>query len=184
MLVFRQERVYLKSPQFSCGLAVCVTGFLLLSLARGLPTMEITTTGIVLVLICGMLFGFYAVSVRYFLQPVHSVLAAAVVCNYVALGTLLLLPLGKPSELAHLSGQNWLFVLLSAFLGIVLGHSFLYSAVNRLGTSIASSVQSMTPFITAAFAYLYLDEALTGLQWIGGITIVVGVIVLLSVRRN
>jgi drug/metabolite transporter (DMT)-like permease len=184
MFVFREERAFLKSARFFCGLTVCVVGVLVLSLARGLPTMEITATGIVLILFCGMFFGLYAVSVRYFLWPVHSALAAAVVCNYVAIGTLLLLPLGEPAELAQLSGQNWLLVLLSAFLGIVLGHSFLYSAVNRLGTSITSSVQSVTPFVTVAFAYLYLGEALTGIQWIGGITIVVGAIVLLSIRRN
>ena len=184
MVVFREERALLTSPKFFGGLACCVVGFLVLSVAGGHTNMQITPTGIVLILSCGIAFGLYAVSIRYFLRPVHSALAAAVVCNYVAVGTLILMPFGEPSQLKHLSGQNWLLVVLSAFLGIVLGHTFLYSAVNRLGTSISSGVQSVTPFITAAVAYLYLGEALSVVQWGGGITIVVGAIVLLSCVRS
>lgn len=183
MVVFAEERTLLRSPKFFGGLAICFVGFLVLSMSRALPSMQITSTGVVLILICGMLFGLYSVSIRYFLKPIPSPLAAAVVCQFVAIGTLMLLPFGAPGQTSAITGSTWLLILLSSFLGIVVGHSCLYTAVNRLGTSISSAGQSGTPFVTVAFAYFFLGESLTGAQWSGGLAIVAGVIVLLTIRR-
>lgn len=184
MVVFAEERTLLKSRRFFVGLIVCAAGFLVLSFARGTQSMKITTTGVILILICGLLFGLYSVSIRYFLKPIPSPLAAATVCQYVALGTFLLMPLGEPAILASLPVQTWLLIALSSLLGIVIGHTCLYMAVNRLGTSISSGGQSVTPFITAGGAFAFLDEALSLPQWLGGVAIVAGVVVLLTTRRG
>ena len=183
MVVFAEERALLRSRRFYLGLMICAAGFLVLSFARGMPTMEITSTGVVLISICGLLFGLYSVSIRYYLKPIPNPLAAATVCQFVAVGTLLLMPLGEATILTSLSARVWLLILASSFLGIVVGHTCLYTAVNRLGTSISSAGQSITPFVTATIAFVFLDEALSLTQWFGGIAIVAGVILLLTTRR-
>lgn len=184
MIVFSEERRLLTKPRFYLGLIVAVCGCTVLLLVRNRQSLvQITPLGIVLMLVCGILFGFYAVSIRYFVQDIPSILSVGIVANYVSVGTVCLLPLGDLADFKSLTTSNWFMVVLSSILGIALGHLLLYTAVNRLGPSIAASVQSLSPFITATVAFGFLHEQLTLPQWVAGTAIVVGAVILLSIKK-
>ena len=81
-----------------------------------------------------------------------------------------------------LSGREWLMVIALSILGIGLGHIMLYTAIVRLGASVTTTCQSAMPFVTAAIASVVLGEQLTPQQWAAGAVIVIGALILLSVK--
>ena len=81
-----------------------------------------------------------------------------------------------------LSGREWTMLVTSSILGIGLGHIMLYTAIVRLGASVTTTCQSAMPFVTAAIASIALGETLTAQQWGAGVVIVIGALVLLSVK--
>ena len=121
---------------------------------------QVTGAGIVIILLCGFFFGLYAVSVRYFLGGINSMVSFGVVCQFVSIGTFVaMLCFGEYSQLREISGQNWGLLVISAILGIALGHHFLYSAVTRLGAAVTSGAQTLAPFLTILLAATFLGES-------------------------
>jgi drug/metabolite transporter (DMT)-like permease len=146
---------------------------------------EVTTLGIVIILGCGTFFGFYSVSVRHFLRGIHPIVGFGIVSNYVSLATLTgMFTLGNYSQLLDLSLRNLLVLSGSAVLGIAMGHFFLYSAVSRLGAAITAGGQTLIPFPTMLLASWILHESMTGLEWVAGLTMVVGAALLLLVQNQ
>jgi drug/metabolite transporter (DMT)-like permease len=183
MLLFPDERVLLRRWQFHSGLALIVAGFCTLSIAAN-PHLEITRQGIVLILFCGLFFGLYGVSVRLFLNNDSPYLAFGVVCQYVSAGTVTgMLLMGDTGRLWTLPLPGWGTLIASSLLGVGLGHIFLYSAVRRLGAALTSSVQSLSPFITAFIASLFLSERMTAREWMAGVAMAVGAGVLVQSQR-
>ena len=79
----------------------------------------------------------------------------------------------------RLGSGPWLMLL-----GIALGHIMMYIAVQRLGAAITSSCQTLMPFVTAAAASFALSESLSRPQWIAGSVMILGAIVLLSLKHE
>lgn len=207
MFLFRDERKLLKKPSFYLGVLLLVGGFLAMAL---LGPQEIDTTsavemtetarqlsndarveigrnyglGMTYIVLCGLFFGFYVVSVRRFMPDVDPVLAFAVVGNVVSVGTIVGMCLkGDIALIWEQTLFSWSLLAGSSFLGIALGHILMYLAVQRLGAAITSGCQTLMPFITAAVASVTLGEVLTSLQWGGGFIMVVGAATLLSLRH-
>ncbi len=184
MLLFPDERKLLKLPQFYAGLGLLIVGFLLLSVSKMQFDEEVTTAGIVIILLCSFFFGLYAVSVRYFLRGMNSMVSFGIVCQFVSIGTFLaMLALGQYTELRQLSGQNWALLVISSILGIALGHHFLYSAVTRLGAAVTSGAQTLAPFLTMLLAATFLGERMSPLEWCGGVMMIVGAAQLLYAQN-
>jgi len=182
--LFPDERRLLGLPRFYVGLALCIGGFVALSVAGIQSDADVSVTGVVIMIFCSFFFGLYAVSVRWHLRGMNPLVGFGVVAQYVSCGTLIAMLLwGTPSCLVPLSFGNWTALITSSLLGIALGHFFLYTAVQRLGAAVTSGVQSITPFFTVAMAYLFLGESMTTTKWIAGIVIVVGAAVLLSAQQ-
>jgi drug/metabolite transporter (DMT)-like permease len=184
MTFFPDERRLLRLPTFYIGLLFSVGGFLVLSINKGMFDAEVTVAGIVIILFCSLFFGLYSVSVRHYLRGIHPVVGFGVVSQFVSLGTLTgMAAVGRPQELLAMSAQGWGMLVASSILGIAFGHIFLYTAVGRLGAAITSGTQSLTPFITAAIACIFLGESLTRVQWSAGIAMVIGAVVLLATQH-
>lgn len=180
MTLFPDERKLLSQPFFYFGLLLTVIGFVVLSANQAGSTEGVSVTGIVVISLCAMFFGFYAVSVRYFLQGVHPLVAFGTVSQFVTAGTLTAMVIaGDCRDLLILPASKWLVLIISSILGIALGHSFLYAAVKRLGAAVSSGLLTGTPFITILLAALILGETMTALQWIAGIAMVAGAVFLL-----
>jgi drug/metabolite transporter (DMT)-like permease len=180
--LFPDERRLLRLPRFYLGVALCIGGFVALSMA-GLDA-DVTATGVVIMFFCSLFFGLYSVSVRWHLRGMNPLVGFGVVAQYVSLGTLTAMLLrGHPACLMTLETHEWISLVASSLLGIALGHFFLYTAVQRLGAAVTAGVQSITPFVTVAIAYLLLGESMTTATWIAGIVIVAGAVALLSAQQ-
>jgi len=184
MMLFPDERRLLRLPLFYVGLVLLVGGFVLMSLSKLQFDSEVTGLGIFIILLCAVFFGFYGVSVRYCLHGIHPLVGFGVVSHFVSLGTLVaMFSWGDTRQLLDVSRQDWGVLVGSAILGIALGHYFLYSAVSRLGAAITSGAQTLIPFPTMLLAGWMLHESMTELEWIAGLTMVVGAAALLVVQN-
>lgn len=184
-LLFPDERRVLAHRRFLTGLVVCVAGFLLFTgspLANGRSP---SGTGVLIIVICSLFFGLYAVSVRHLMRGLDPLLGFGIVAQVVSVGTITgMLLLGEPARIPELPATAWLQLIGSSMVGIALGHFCMYTAVQRLGASIPSTVQSIMPFSIALLAWLCLGEQLATRQWIAGAAMVAGAAVLLTVRTE
>ncbi len=185
MILFPDERKLLGRPTFYFGLALLLGGFILMSVSKVQFDADVTPKGIVIILLCGGFFGFYGVSVRYFLRGIHPLVGFGVVSHYVSIGTLIaMFARGDYRQLLSVSTPDWGLLIGSSVLGIALGHYFLYSAVSRLGAAITAGAQTLTPFPTMLLAGWFLHETMTGLDWIAGLTMVLGAAVLFAAQNQ
>ncbi len=185
MALFPDERRLLSLPAFYGGLILLAGGFVFMSLSKVQLDAEVTTAGIGIILLCGVFFGFYGVSVRFFLRGVHPLIGFGIVSHYVSVGTLVaMFAFGNYSQLLDVSTTDWGIIVASSVLGIALGHYFLYSAVSRLGAAVTSGAQTLTPFPTMLLAGWLLHERLTGFEWCAGLTMVAGAAMLLYAQHR
>jgi drug/metabolite transporter (DMT)-like permease len=185
MLLFPDERRLLAAPKFYVGLVLLIGGFVLMSVRKVQFDQEVTESGILIILLCGVFFGFYGVSVRYFLRGVNPLVGFGVVSNLVSVGTIAAACIwGDYGRLGSVHIRDWWVLVGSSVLGIALGHYFLYNAVTRLGAAITSGAQTLTPFPTMLLAAWLLHETMAGLEWFAGLTMVVGAAVLLVAQNQ
>ena len=185
MLWVREERKLLSIRQFYYGLLATTVGFLLLSLGAGFQTEEISHTGLLIMLGFGILIGLYVVSVRTYLQEIHPILSFGVIAQMVSLGVLVMGVIwGNWQMLPQLPTSSWILLVISSVLGIATAHTLLYTAVHRLGASVTAGIQNLTPLVTALLAILFLHERLSGIQWSGGLMILLGSAWLLQAHRK
>jgi drug/metabolite transporter (DMT)-like permease len=185
MLLFPDERRLLTRPLFYLGTLLLVGGFVLMSLSKLSFDADVTWTGIAIILLCSFFFGFYGVSVRFFLRGVNPLVGFGVVSHYVSVGTLLaMFAWGDYAMLLTVSAFDWSMLVISSVVGISLGHLFLYGAVTRVGATVTSGAQTLTPFPTMLLAAWFLHETMTQPEWIAGLTMVVGAALLLVAQNQ
>ena len=71
------------------------------------------------------------------------------------------------------AGLNWL--LLSGFVGFFLGDLFLFQAFVEIGSRIAMLVMSFAPPLTALLGWVFLDQTMTGWDFVGMVLVVAGI---------
>lgn len=185
VLVFPDEMKLLAFPSFYIGLVLCVIGFIVMAISKVQFDADVTPIGIGIILLCSVFFGFYGISIRYFLRGIHPLVGFGIVSHVVSIGTLAaMFMVGRYEDLAVVTGRDWLVLIGSSVLGIALGHYFLYSAVARLGAAISSAAQTLLPFLTALLAARFLGESMSSLEWIAGVTMVVGAAALLDAQNR
>lgn len=189
MILFPGERALLRSRRFSIGLLLAVGGLLGLAFCAGAFSDDMSgkSNGILVILVCGFFFGLYGVSVRYFMRGISPLVAFGVVAQYVSVGTVILMMVcGEPGSIENLSRWGWILVVSTAFFGVCMAHIFFYVALLRLGASITSSFQMLSPFLTYLVAALYLKESMTGgpWAWVSGVVLVMGGLFLLWAQEK
>lgn len=184
-LCFPEERRLLSSAWFWLGVLGSAVGITIMSFGGEDLPQGASLIGILLALGCGATYGSYAVAVRYILQGARPWVAFPIISAYTSLGLLVMMfTQGKPSQLLDLTLGMWAFLLLSAAIGVAVAHTLYYMAIERLGVAISSSTQLVAPFLTSYWCYLSFGETITLMQWIGGIVLFVGgVLLILSQTR-
>ncbi|MGI9087043.1 MAG: EamA family transporter [Chthoniobacterales bacterium] len=122
--------------------------------------------------------GLTAVLAKVGVNGVDSNLATAVRTTVVLVFSwLLVLAISPPRALRELDGRNWLFLVLS---GLATGLSWLcYFRALQLGeASRVAPIDKLSVVFVIAFAALILHERLTWHQWLGGLLIFAGAVVL------
>jgi drug/metabolite transporter (DMT)-like permease len=175
MILFPDERRLLRKPIFYAGVILAIIGVAALSISQGAFERESDFTGVLIILCCGVFFGLYAVSVRYFMPKDIPLFAFGVVANYVSIGTVaLMLLFGNLSLVPKMNVNAWSVTVLSAVLGIAMAHVLLYTAIQRVGAAISNSASLAIPFVTLVLASLTLGEKLSPFEWLAGLVTVSG----------
>ncbi|MFO0875147.1 MAG: DMT family transporter [Phycisphaerales bacterium] len=209
-LLFPAERAVIRRAGYLAGLALLVAGTAAV-LASGVlelagdggdrhvqarAGLHAPMLGVVLAVGSGMLFAAYGLSVRKFMAGYHPVLAFAAICQYTGLSmVLLMLAFGSPcadGAFAGLRGmmalqlpaEQLLYLLLSAVIGIALGHVFYYISIANLGVAVTAGVLQLQPFIVALAQLWIFGEALTSMQWLGGAVAVLGAMLMLRTQQR
>ncbi len=185
-ILFPAERKLLGRPLFLGGMALVLAGSLAMILLGGAFT-GATSEGFALSVLAGFLFGLYGLSVRRNMAGTNSILAFAAISQFTALGMILvMLPFGKESGLSVfvLSGPQMALLLLSAVIGIALGHVLYYVAIARLGVTATAGVIQLQPFCVGVASFFLFQERLLPTQWLSGTVAVGGAALMLWVQRQ
>jgi drug/metabolite transporter (DMT)-like permease len=186
-LLFPAERRIIRSPGFLAGIALVMGGTfgtILLDPDFGEATNGL---GVALAILAGAFFAAYALSVRWFMHGLGSMLSFAVISQYTAgVMVVLMLGLGDDAGATALSigRAQFALLLLSAVIGIALGHVFYYISIARLGVAVSAGVLQLQPFAVAIGSALLFAEALTPAQWICGSVAVTGAGIVLVVQHR
>lgn len=184
-MIFPDERRAMRQKMFWAGCLLCLTGVLGLILAgKGLPA-EAKVFGVGLALAYSVVLSFYGVSVRYYTRGVAPWVSFPIISIYTTWGLLIIMFLfGRPMDLAKLSGGDLTILVISAIVGIALGHTFYYHAIAHFGVSVCSGVMQLQPFFTALGSFFLFGEKLNGWQWIFGLLILGGAMNVLGAQAR
>jgi drug/metabolite transporter (DMT)-like permease len=186
-ILFAAERRIIRAPAFLLGLFMVFGGAMgTVILGNGL-TEQATTFGVSLAMLSGLLFACYALSVRYFMQGMNSIIAFAAISQYTAaamIGLMLVLGDRGGATAAELPGDQFILLLISAVIGIALGHVFYYMSINRLGVAVSSGVIQLQPFLVGAASFALFGEQLTLWQWMSGMVAIAGAAMILGVQHR
>jgi drug/metabolite transporter (DMT)-like permease len=181
-IMFPTERAVIGSPRFLIGLVMVVAGtFGTIALGEGLPA-GASLFGVALALASGALFAGYALSVRRFMQGMGSMLAFAAISQYTAalmVGSMLVFGEDSGSRALLLGSGQFALLLLSAVIGIALGHVLYYIAIEKLGVAVSAGIVQLQPICVGVASYFLFDEALRPPQWASGVVAVTGAAVML-----
>jgi len=184
-LLFPNERFVIRSPGYLLGALLVITGTsgsVLLSPQSVNPS---HFTGVGFAILSGCLFACYGLSVRRFADGINSVMAFAAISQLTALVMIvLMLILGQEhgATAFQLSRSQFNWLMISAFIGIALGHVFYYMSIARLGVAVSSGVLQLQPFLVAVASYLLFGEVLNLAQWISGGLAIGGAMLMLSMQ--
>ncbi len=191
-VMFAAERPIIRSPIYLAGLAallVGTSGAVLLGEGSAVALSADRAAyvqGVVLSLLSGALFAAYALAVQRYMGGYGSVVSFAVISQYTAAAmvALMLVFSGRGGlEALDMSRGDFMLLLLSAVIGIALGHVLYYMSIARLGVAVSSGVLQLHPFTVGVASYFIFREVLTAAQWVSGAVAVAGAILMLNVRR-
>lgn len=184
-LLFPRERRVIRSRWYLAGAAAVLCGTSLAVLGGGLAGGGDKLAGIALSIASGALFAGYALAVRRNMTEFNPVIAFAAISQLTTVPLVaLMLWLGDRSGAAalHLPAGETALLLLSALIGIALGHVLYYVSIARLGVAISSGVLQLHPFIVALGSLAIFGEELWSLQWIGGAVALAGAVMMVAVQ--
>ncbi len=186
-MMFPSERRIVRSPGFIFGFVMVLAGTAGAAFFGENPFAPERLIGLLLAIGSGALFAAYGLSVRKYMHGVNPVIAFAAISQYTAtIMVLLMLGLGHNfgAGALALSGSQFSLLLLSAVLGIALGHVFYYASIAKLGVAVTAGVLQLQPFAVAIASLAIFGERLLFMQWVGGLTAVAGAILMLNAQRR
>ncbi len=176
------ERPLMKAPLFWIGLACALGGFGLM-FEKGFGTDSTSTAGMALLLGFAATWGLYAVFVRRNLSDYPAHLAYGIVSLLTCVPMVaLMFRFGDWSALLGLAPHQWFWLVLSALLGLTLGHLFYYRAIRILGPIASEGSMLLIPFQTAILAHFWMGDRLSAPQWAAGGILILGCTLLLRAR--
>ncbi len=181
-ILFAGERRVIRSPAYLAGLVAVLVGTGGAVMLGRVPIEGAHAEGILLALASGALFAGYALAVRKYMRSYGSVIAFAAISQYTAAAmVVLMLALGRHTgmEVIEMSAADIALLLISAVIGIALGHVFYYMSIARLGVAVSSGVLQLHPFGVGVASYYVFGEILTTPQWVAGGIAVVGALLML-----
>lgn len=185
LLFFADERPLAKSKRFWVGSAAAVIGLAGVILCNPDLNLSGTWTGVVIALGASITWAGYALSVKVVFKGVDSKLSFSIITVYTVIGlTILAFLFGNPASLVALSPQNTTILVVSAVTAIAIAHVLFYAAIHRIGATIPSMINLLTPFSVLLLSRVVFNEYLTGGQWVFGIALISGIALAVDARRK
>jgi drug/metabolite transporter (DMT)-like permease len=146
-----------------------------------------TAGGVALSIGAGLLYAAYALGVRKWMHGMPSLPAFAVVSQYTGAVILVLMLIfgerhGAPA--LDLPGREFFYLVLSAVIGIGLGHTLYYASIARLGLAVSAGVVQLQPITVSIGSFFLFGEKLTTGQWVFGMVAVLGAGVMLWAQHR
>jgi len=159
------------------GVLLSVAGIALIIQAGGGPTIgQQTLIGDALIVVAAIAWASYTVATAPYLAR-HSALGVTVPSMGAA--AVILVLVGLPQALVvdwhSVTLLAWAAILYTSILGVAGAYLLWNIGVQRLGGTRASVYSNLVPVIAVVTAALTLHERITGLQLIGGATILIGI---------
>jgi len=186
-ILFPAERRVIRSRGFLLGLALVVLGTALTlaltpgGLGGGKPV------GIALSIGAGLLYAAYALSVRRFMYGMRPLDAFAAVSQYTAVAIVaFMLIWGEDMGAGALALDPWQMVLLviSAVVGIGLGHTLYFISIGTLGLAVSAGVVQLQPITVSIASVFMFHERFTPQQWGTGLVAIAGAAVMLVAQHR
>jgi drug/metabolite transporter (DMT)-like permease len=200
-ILFAAERRVIRHPWFITGLLMVVVGAAATVAFQPGGLGGGTGVGVLMAVGSGALYAGYALAVRRSMMNMNPILAFAAVNQLTGLGLVLCMLLFADRMGAgaiDLARAEWAtgfaswaardhkfsLLLLSAVIGIGLGHTFYFFSISRLGLATASAVVQIQPITVSIASFFIFDERLTPLQWAFGVTAIAGAGVILLTQHR
>lgn len=207
-LLFPAERRIIRAPGFIVGIALVIIGTLITIMlppaapAAG-PTVPVSAAatalhtapsrnvplGVSLAIASGLLYAAYGLAVRKSMHGMSPLTAFAAVSQYTAAAMVLLMVCFGANFGLHLwdlpAGKiKW--VLISAVIGIGIGHTLYFYSMKKLGLAVSAGVVQLQP-ITVSICAPFLfpaDPHLSIWQWLSGGCAVLGAATMLITQHR
>ena len=175
VIFFADERQHLSNRLFRLSIILSLVGLMGVMFFHPAFTHSYTITGIVIIMVYGVIWGSYAITVKVAFRGIDSRIGFSVVSIYTVIAlSILTMFMGQPSKCLELSFNGWAAVVISGVTGIALGHVFYYISIRRLGATTPSLVQLTQPFIVVVISYFVFSEKLSVPQLVFGVVLVAG----------
>lgn len=188
-LLFPAERLVVRSRPFMLGVVLVFAGtvgtILMGEPIEGERTSYIS--GVTLAILAGAGFAGYALAVRRYMSDIPSLIAFAAISLYTAIAQLgLMLTLGERFGMTalDLTARQFAFLLLSAVIGIALGHVLYYISIKRLGVAVSTGVIQLQPVCVSVLSFFWFHEVLSLGQWASGSLAIVGALLMLWIQHR
>ena len=185
IIFFAEEKRLLRNRLFRLSILLSVVGLAGVMLFHPAFMQSYTKIGIAIVLLYGLIWGFYGVAVKIAFRDIDSRTGFSVVSAYTVVGLfVLMLFKGHPQRCLEMPFVGWVATIFSGITGIALGHVLYYTSIRRLGSTTPSLVQLAQPFVVAVISYFVFSEALNPLQWVFGIVLIAGSASAIAAEKN
>jgi drug/metabolite transporter (DMT)-like permease len=183
LTLFADERPLVRSPLFWTGAVLSLTGLAGVILCNPHFGSATTWTGIALALGASLAWAGYTISAKIVFAHTDSRLSFAVITVYTVIGlSVLAMLFGEPSRLHDLKLREVSYIVFSGIISIALAHVCFYAAIRRIGATIPSMINLLTPFCVLVLSSVIFKERLTGGQWVFGIALLTGIALAVRAR--
>lgn len=175
VIFFAGERQHLSNRLFRLSIILSLVGLMGVVFFHPAFTHSYTIIGIVIVVLYGFIWGFYAIAVKVAFRGIDSRIGFSVVSIYTVIALFVLAVfMGRPGKCLEMAPNGWFAAIISGVTGIALGHVFYYISLRRLGPTTSSLAQLAQPFIVVVISYFVFSERFSTLQLVFGVVLVAG----------
>ncbi|MDA0213795.1 MAG: DMT family transporter [Planctomycetota bacterium] len=181
------ERPIILSRRYLFGAFILLAGLFPILLGGDDSLGGFNFKGTTLSILSALGYGMYGLSVRRWMGKYHPVLAFAVICQMTAVGLIaLMLVFGRDhgAYVPQLPADILLYLALSAFIGIAIGHILYYISIARIGIVITSGVLQLQPFLVSVASFFFFGETFWWWQWVAGFIAIGGAYLMLTANGS
>ena len=182
-LFFPDERSTLRSWAFRIGLIMAVVGVVLVVASGVSIGKEDFKAGVLMIVLSTVSWAMVGTLVRKWLPLVPPTLAVSTIFTVVTplyFITYILLNGGFVWPEAPLS--MWLVMIFSGIIGIGIGQTAYYFAINILGVALSASLGLLIPLLISILSFFVFGEVLSVWQLLGGAFLIGGSFLIIRVR--